>query len=169
VREIRHTHGTALCQSQLTLDWRETSHASVPLAGFRADRRQTAACGCPHSDRRHLILHRPPAIGEDFDYRPHELPVSRASDLSDRWGAEHAVGVQLINEGRVALVEDLFGHPSNECLVGFEHGSFWNYATMCVLTLLFAWKVTQESKGQTLEEIEWGLGLPEYRRTLHLR
>jgi hypothetical protein len=51
-----------------------------------------------------------------------KLSVSLASDFSDRWGAEHAVGIQLINEGHVALVEDLFEHPSNECLVGFGHG-----------------------------------------------
>jgi len=35
-------------------------------------------------------------------------------------------------------------------------GAFWTYATMCVLTFLFVWKVTPETKGKTLEEIERG-------------
>lgn len=35
-------------------------------------------------------------------------------------------------------------------------GAFWTYAAMCVLTFLFVWKVTPETKGKTLEEIERG-------------
>ena len=37
-------------------------------------------------------------------------------------------------------------------------GAFWCYAVMCVLTFLFVWRVTPETKGKTLEEIErnWG-------------
>lgn len=33
-------------------------------------------------------------------------------------------------------------------------GAFWTYAVMCILTFLFVWKVTPETKGKTLEEIE---------------
>jgi len=33
-------------------------------------------------------------------------------------------------------------------------GAFWTYATMCVVTFLFVWKLTPETKGKTLEEIE---------------
>ena len=33
-------------------------------------------------------------------------------------------------------------------------GAFWTYATMCILTFLFVWKLTPETKGKTLEEIE---------------
>jgi sugar porter (SP) family MFS transporter len=33
-------------------------------------------------------------------------------------------------------------------------GAFWTYATMSVLTFLFIWKLTPETKGKTLEEIE---------------
>lgn len=33
-------------------------------------------------------------------------------------------------------------------------GAFWIYATMCVITFLFVWRVTPETKGKTLEEIE---------------
>jgi sugar porter (SP) family MFS transporter len=35
-------------------------------------------------------------------------------------------------------------------------GAFWTYATMSVLTFLFIWKLTPETKGKTLEEIERG-------------
>ncbi len=35
-------------------------------------------------------------------------------------------------------------------------GAFWTYAAMCLLTFLFVWKVTPETKGKTLEEIERG-------------
>ena len=39
-------------------------------------------------------------------------------------------------------------------------GAFWTYATMCILTFLFVWKVVPETKGKTLEEIErsWTVG-----------
>jgi SP family arabinose:H+ symporter-like MFS transporter len=33
-------------------------------------------------------------------------------------------------------------------------GAFWVYATMCAVTLIFVWKVTPETKGRSLEEIE---------------
>jgi MFS transporter, SP family, arabinose:H+ symporter len=33
-------------------------------------------------------------------------------------------------------------------------GAFWVYATMCVITFFFVWRVTPETKGKTLEEIE---------------
>ena len=33
-------------------------------------------------------------------------------------------------------------------------GAFWIYAAMCVTTFLFVWRVTPETKGKTLEEIE---------------
>ena len=33
-------------------------------------------------------------------------------------------------------------------------GAFWTYATMCIFTLFFVWKLTPETKGKTLEEIE---------------
>ncbi len=33
-------------------------------------------------------------------------------------------------------------------------GAFWVYATMCIVTLIFVWKVTPETKGRSLEEIE---------------
>ncbi|MBZ5593992.1 MAG: sugar porter family MFS transporter [Acidobacteriia bacterium] len=39
-------------------------------------------------------------------------------------------------------------------------GAFWTYATMCVLTFLFVWKLTPETKGKTLEEIERGWASP---------
>jgi MFS family permease len=32
--------------------------------------------------------------------------------------------------------------------------AFWVYSSMCVLTLLFVWWVTPETKGKSLEEIE---------------
>jgi hypothetical protein len=68
----------------------------------------------------------------------------------------------------VALVEDLFEHPvETSALLASDTGASWNYAPMCVLTLLFVWKVTLESKGNTPEEIDCGLGLPKDRRILH--
>jgi MFS transporter, SP family, arabinose:H+ symporter len=33
-------------------------------------------------------------------------------------------------------------------------GAFWIYALMCVVTVIFVWRVTPETKGRTLEEIE---------------
>lgn len=33
-------------------------------------------------------------------------------------------------------------------------GAFWLYAAMCVVSLLFVWRYTPETKGKTLEEIE---------------
>jgi len=33
-------------------------------------------------------------------------------------------------------------------------GAFWLYASMCVATVLFVWRVTPETKGRSLEEIE---------------
>jgi sugar porter (SP) family MFS transporter len=33
-------------------------------------------------------------------------------------------------------------------------GTFWLYAGMCVITFLFVWRVTPETKGKTLEQIE---------------
>jgi SP family arabinose:H+ symporter-like MFS transporter len=33
-------------------------------------------------------------------------------------------------------------------------GAFWIYAAMCVTTFVFVWRVTPETKGKTLEEIE---------------
>ena len=33
-------------------------------------------------------------------------------------------------------------------------GTFWIYAVMCVVTVIFVWRVTPETKGKTLEEIE---------------
>jgi SP family arabinose:H+ symporter-like MFS transporter len=33
-------------------------------------------------------------------------------------------------------------------------GAFWIYAAMCVITVVFVWGVTPETKGRTLEEIE---------------
>jgi MFS transporter, SP family, arabinose:H+ symporter len=33
-------------------------------------------------------------------------------------------------------------------------GAFWLYGVMCVINLVFVWKVTPETKGKTLEEIE---------------
>ncbi|HKE24728.1 MAG TPA: sugar porter family MFS transporter [Bryobacteraceae bacterium] len=33
-------------------------------------------------------------------------------------------------------------------------GAFWIYATMCVITFVFVWRVTPETKGKTLEQIE---------------
>lgn len=33
-------------------------------------------------------------------------------------------------------------------------GAFWLYASICVLTLIFVWRVVPETKGKTLEEIE---------------
>lgn len=33
-------------------------------------------------------------------------------------------------------------------------GAFWLYALMCVTTVVFVWRVTPETKGKTLEEIE---------------
>lgn len=35
-------------------------------------------------------------------------------------------------------------------------GAFWTYAAVCVLTFLFVWRFTVETKGKTLEEIEQG-------------
>ena len=43
-------------------------------------------------------------------------------------------------------------------------GAFWTYAAVCVVTFLFVWKITPETKGKTLEEIErsWKSGkIPE--------
>jgi membrane protein implicated in regulation of membrane protease activity len=39
-------------------------------------------------------------------------------------------------------------------------GAFWTYAAMSVLTVLFVWKFTSETKGKTLEEIERGWSRP---------
>jgi MFS family permease len=33
-------------------------------------------------------------------------------------------------------------------------GAFWIYAVMCIITVVFVWRVTPETKGKTLEEIE---------------
>jgi uncharacterized membrane protein len=33
-------------------------------------------------------------------------------------------------------------------------GTFWIYAVMCLVTVVFVWRVTPETKGKTLEEIE---------------
>jgi sugar porter (SP) family MFS transporter len=33
-------------------------------------------------------------------------------------------------------------------------GTFWLYAAICVITFLFVWRVTPETKGKTLEQIE---------------
>jgi sugar porter (SP) family MFS transporter len=33
-------------------------------------------------------------------------------------------------------------------------GAFWVYAAMCVVTFVFVWRVTPETKGRTLEQIE---------------
>ena len=33
-------------------------------------------------------------------------------------------------------------------------GAFWVYAAMCAVTVVFVWRVTPETKGRTLEEIE---------------
>ena len=33
-------------------------------------------------------------------------------------------------------------------------GAFWLYATMCLATVVFVWRVTPETKGKSLEEIE---------------
>jgi MFS transporter, SP family, arabinose:H+ symporter len=33
-------------------------------------------------------------------------------------------------------------------------GAFWLYASMCIVTVIFVWRVTPETKGRTLEEIE---------------
>ena len=33
-------------------------------------------------------------------------------------------------------------------------GAFWVYAAMCIFTFVFVWRVTPETKGKTLEEIE---------------
>jgi MFS family permease len=33
-------------------------------------------------------------------------------------------------------------------------GAFWLYATMCVTTFVFVWRLTPETKGKSLEEIE---------------
>jgi MFS transporter, SP family, arabinose:H+ symporter len=33
-------------------------------------------------------------------------------------------------------------------------GAFWLYAVMCITTVVFVWRVTPETKGKTLEEIE---------------
>lgn len=33
-------------------------------------------------------------------------------------------------------------------------GAFWLYAAMCITTVIFVWRVTPETKGKTLEEIE---------------
>lgn len=33
-------------------------------------------------------------------------------------------------------------------------GAFWLYASMCITTVVFVWRVTPETKGKTLEEIE---------------
>ena len=33
-------------------------------------------------------------------------------------------------------------------------GAFWTYAVLCIVTFLFVWKITPETKGKTLEEIE---------------
>jgi len=33
-------------------------------------------------------------------------------------------------------------------------GAFWLYATMCIVTFVFVWRVVPETKGKTLEEIE---------------
>ncbi len=32
--------------------------------------------------------------------------------------------------------------------------AFWVYSSMCMITVIFVWKVTPETKGKTLEEIE---------------
>jgi len=44
----------------------------------------------------------------------------------------------------------------NEWLVAtFHHGfPFWVYASMCVILVVFVWRVVPETKGKTLEEIE---------------
>jgi MFS transporter, SP family, arabinose:H+ symporter len=39
-------------------------------------------------------------------------------------------------------------------------GAFWTYAAMSILTVLFVWKFTPETKGKTLEEIERGWSRP---------
>lgn len=41
-------------------------------------------------------------------------------------------------------------------------GAFWLYASMCVVTFVLVWRVTPETKGKTLEEIE-RLWLPDRR------
>jgi MFS family permease len=33
-------------------------------------------------------------------------------------------------------------------------GAFWLYSAMCVCMFVFVWRVTPETKGKTLEEIE---------------
>lgn len=33
-------------------------------------------------------------------------------------------------------------------------GAFWIYGLMCIITVIFVWRVTPETKGKTLEEIE---------------
>src|SRR5450759_4580636 len=43
-------------------------------------------------------------------------------------------------------------------------GAFWTYAAMSVLTVLFVWKFTPETKGKTLEEIERSWSRPSVSR-----